>query len=69
MDMQMDAMARQEMVTHIKDHMSYPATKQAIVEMCNNMAHVPESARQMVADKLPDRMYNSADEVMKALKM
>ncbi len=69
MEMQMDAMARQEMMTHIKDHMRYPATKQAIVEMCNNMAHVPESARQMVADKLPDRMYNSAEEVIKALKM
>jgi hypothetical protein len=69
MQMQMDAMARQEMTTHIKDHMSYPATKKAIVEMCNNMAHVPQSARQMVADKLPDRMYNSADEVMKALEM
>ena len=65
----MDEMAMKEVSEHVRNHMSYPATKKAIVEECNNMAHVPESTRMMIAEKLPDRMYQSADEVMMALGM
>ena len=38
----MDDKAKRELTSHIREHMSYPATKKAIVEACSNMAHVPE---------------------------
>lgn len=68
MERPIDAKAKQEVMIPIRDHMSHTATKQAIVEARDNMTHAPESARQMVVDELPDRMYNLA-EVMHALEI
>ncbi len=65
----MDDMAVNELTKHIREDVKYPATKQTIVEMCGNMAHVPDDARRLVVDSLPNRTYNSADEVMAALPM
>lgn len=65
----MDDVAMRELTDHLRMHMKYPTTKQQIVDECNHMAHVPESTRRMVEDKLPDRAYQTADEVMRALGM
>jgi hypothetical protein len=60
---------KKELMTHLQSHIMYPASKQTIVEMCNNMAHVPASTRMWVEKDLPERTYKSADEVVKALGM
>jgi hypothetical protein len=64
-----DDNAMKEMEMHIREHVMYPATKQQIIEGCNNMVHVPEEARQMVGMKLKDKTYMSADEVMMDMGM
>ena len=65
----MDDMSMKEMETHIREHVTYPATKQQIVEGCNMMSHVPDDARKMVEMKLRDKTYMSADEVMMDMGM
>ena len=60
---------RQELETHIRSHMTYPANKQAIIEQCNRMAHVPQATRQWVTDSLADRSYQSAEDVIHALNL
>lgn len=64
--MMLDENAKKELMLHIRSHMTYPATKQAVINACNMMEHVPAEARKM-AQEIPDKMYNSADEVVKAL--
>jgi len=56
-----------ELVNHLQNHIKYPATKQTIVESCNNMAHVPASTRSWAEQQLPERTFKSADEVVKTL--
>lgn len=65
----MDDMNMKEMMEHLKSHVTYPASKKQIWEMCNTMSHVPEDHRKMFMDKVPEGTYNSADEVMKAAGM
>jgi hypothetical protein len=65
----MDATAKRELVSHVREHVTYPATKNTLVEACTHMAHVPEATRQWAIDKLPDKRYNSADEVLRALEL
>lgn len=65
----MDDTAVKELTKHIRDDVKYPASKQTIVEKCGHMAHVPDEARRLVVDSLPNRMYTSADDVMAALPM
>ena len=52
---------------HIKKHMSYPATKKAIVAACGNMSDVSPKEKKWFADALPEKTYKSADEVLKAV--
>jgi hypothetical protein len=59
----------QELMTHLRSHVMYPASKSTIVESCNQMAHVPASTRTWAEQKLPDGMYKSADEVVMKLGM
>jgi hypothetical protein len=56
-----------ELMSHLQNHIMYPATKRTIVEMCNNMAHVPASTRMWVEQRLPEGTYKSADEVVMRL--
>lgn len=63
----MDDKAKQEVIKHLKEHMTYPASKSAIVQECHNMEHLPADARSWVQSKLADRTYNSADEAIKSL--
>ena len=56
-----------ELVNHLQNHIMYPATKQTIIESCNNMAHVPASTRIWAEQRLPEGTFKSADEVVKTL--
>jgi hypothetical protein len=64
-----DEVAMKELTKHLMQDVKYPATKQAIIEQCDQMAHVPEVARRIIRDGLPNRIYNSAEEVFAALPM
>lgn len=68
----MDTMSMEEMkemMMHVKDHITYPATKQQIWEACNTMEHVTDKEKEMFKKMVPDGTYNSADDVMKAAGM
>ena len=52
---------------HLMDHQSYPATKAQLVAECNNLADFSAEDKKEFEQKLPDKTYNSAQEVMRAL--
>ncbi len=55
-------------VQHVRWHVSYPASKSLIVGGCNGMTEVPEVSRELFERVLPDRTYNSSDDVIKAFR-
>ncbi len=54
-------------VDHLKSHQSYPATKAELVAECDNLSDFSEEDKKEFTEKLPDKSYNSADEVIEAL--
>jgi len=52
---------------HVKQHVTYPTTKNELVAACNKMYDVPEREREWFKRVLPDRTYRSSDEVIRAL--
>lgn len=67
--MNMSSKKMMEAMKHFDEHVSYPATKEEIVEECNRMDDMPKEDKQWVIDNLPDKSYMNADEVKEALKM
>ncbi len=54
-------------IDHLKTHQKYPATKAELVAECDNLSDFSDEDKKEFASKLPDRTYNSAEEVMKVL--
>jgi hypothetical protein len=54
---------------HINEHVSYPISKQDFMASCGNLSHVPADTRKWVEQTLPDRTYQSADDVIHALNL
>jgi hypothetical protein len=54
--------------THLREHQQYPATKAQLVAACNNLMDFEDGEKKWFAATLPEGTYQSADEVMKALK-
>ena len=54
-------------IDHLKSHQSYPATKDALVKECNDLADFSAEDKAWFMEHLPEGTYNSADEVIKAL--
>ena len=54
-------------IMHLKEHQQFPATKEELVKTCNSLSDFSESDKKWFEDNLPDREYNSAEEVIKAL--
>ena len=54
---------------HLRDHQKYPATKGELVEACNKLSDFSDRDKKEFTDKLPDRTYNSAEEVIRALDL
>ena len=52
---------------HLKSHQSYPATKAELVAECDNLSDFSEEDKKEFTEKLEDKSYNSADEVIEAL--
>lgn len=53
---------------HLREHVTYPATKQDIIAACNNMSHTSADDVKEFGEKLPEGNYQSADEVITALQ-
>ena len=49
--------------------MKYPATKSELVVQCAGMSDVPKVDKEWVEQNLPERTYNTADEVIRALRL
>lgn len=60
-------MAKDDVMMHL-DHVDYPATKQELVEACNNMDDVTDEDRKWFIENLPARTFKNADEVKEALE-
>lgn len=54
-------------VKHLKEHQTYPATKEELVASCNNLSDFSDEDKKWFESNLPEKTYNSADEVIKAL--
>lgn len=52
---------------HLADHVKYPASREQLIESCNNMADVPAADKELFSKTLPAGTYKSAQEVMTAL--
>jgi len=52
---------------HLKNHVTYPANKAAVVAACNGMADAPKEDSAWFAKNLPDGNYRNAEDVMRAL--
>lgn len=53
--------------SHLREHVTYPASKEALLTACNNLSDYSEADKQEFTEKLPEGTYNSADEVIAAL--
>ena len=53
---------------HLREHQQYPATKAELVAACKNLVDFQPSEKKWFATTLPEGTYNSADEVLKALR-
>ena len=54
-------------IDHLRDHQTYPATKADLVAACNSLSDFSEGDKKEFESGLPERTYNSAEEVMEAL--
>jgi hypothetical protein len=57
----------QEELGHIKNHITYPASKQQVVAACNNMSDVPSEDKAWVSKSLPDQTFRAPEDVVTAL--
>jgi hypothetical protein len=54
---------------HLQKHVTYPATRAQILAACANTPEFNEGEKKWFSDSLPEGTYNSADEVIKAIKL
>lgn len=52
---------------HLKKHQSYPASKADLVKECNHLSEFSKEDKEWFEEHLEDKMYNSAEDVMKQL--
>lgn len=52
---------------HLKNHVTYPANRKALVEACNNMQDVQEADRKWFNATIPEGTYKGPAEVLTAL--
>ncbi|OGY22848.1 MAG: hypothetical protein A2Y57_02830 [Candidatus Woykebacteria bacterium RBG_13_40_7b] len=54
---------------HLKEHQTYPATKDELVETCNNLSDFSAEDKKWFNDSLPNGTYKTAEDVVRALSM
>jgi hypothetical protein len=53
--------------SHFEKHVNYPATRSVILAACANTPEFSEAEKRWFEQKLPDREYKSASEVIAVL--
>lgn len=53
---------------HLKSHVEFPISKASLIATCDNWSDATEADRK-IASTLPNKTFNSADDVLKALRM
>lgn len=57
-----------DMVTHLKEHVKWPAKGKDILESCKMMSDVPEKEKMMAEKNIdPEMTYNTVEEAVVAL--
>ena len=67
--MSFDPVTRRLMITHIKSHSNYPATKEDLVKACNNLSDFTRDQKRWFEKTLPAKTYESAGAVIRALRL
>ncbi|MBI4127450.1 MAG: hypothetical protein HY459_00115 [Parcubacteria group bacterium] len=67
--MQMNDEAKAKVQMHLEEHQEYPAAKADLVAACNSLSDFSDDEKRWFAQTLPERTYNSAQDVMSALRM
>jgi hypothetical protein len=65
----MDEKGQMELSKHIKEHVSYPISKKDFMASCGNLGHVPGETKTWVEKALPDRTYQSAEDIYHTLNL
>lgn len=55
-----------EAISHLKSHVEYPISKTDLLAACNGWSDVSEAERK-AGEKLPNKTFNNANDVIKAL--
>jgi hypothetical protein len=58
---------RKKAAEHFLKHQTYPATKADLMAACKNLMDFTDGEKEWFGAHLPDRTFNSADEVMGVL--
>ena len=56
-------------IKHLKNHQSYPATREELVAECNHLSDFSEQDKKEFESRLPAGTYNSPEQVMRALAL
>lgn len=64
-----DFMDKAKTIEHIKAHVGYPATRDQLVQACNNMSEFSAEDKAWFAKALPKGTFKTANDVIKALRM
>ena len=54
-------------LTHLKNHVKYPASRTQVVEACTNMSDVAGPDKEWVEKNLPEGNYKTPTDVVNAL--
>lgn len=64
--MAMPANLTRQTMDHLH-HVTYPASKDDLVKACNEMSDVPENDKRWFMENLPEKNYQSAEDVKQAV--
>jgi len=59
----------QNAIDHLKNHQKYPATKTDLVKECDDLSDFSDEDKKWFKENLPEKTYESADEVIMALNL
>ncbi|MBI2644263.1 MAG: DUF2795 domain-containing protein [Candidatus Wildermuthbacteria bacterium] len=58
---------KENAISHLRTHATYPASREELVAHCNNLSDFSDKDKKEFSEKLPEGTYNSADDVIEAL--
>lgn len=57
----------QGMLEKLNDNLDYPASKEQIMQTMDVVPQIPDQAKELAKNKLPDKEYGSIDDIKNAL--